>query len=69
MISTYGGDQLQLLAVALFRLHQLFGCSAAFALPAVPLLLDICSPGGADWTRGETHAGGDEEDTVKTETH
>jgi len=52
---TYSGDQLQLLAVALLRQHQLFGRPAAFPLPAVPLLLNTGSPVGTERTRGEAH--------------
>lgn len=58
--STYSGDQFQLLAVTLFRLHQLSGCPVVFSLPAVPLLLDTGAPGGARRTGGETHGRGDE---------
>ncbi|TNN43482.1 hypothetical protein EYF80_046340 [Liparis tanakae] len=63
---TYRGHQLQLLAVALLRQHQLFGRPAAFPLPAVPLLLNTGSPEGTGRTRGEAHGHGERHDSADT---
>lgn len=64
IIKTYCGNKLQLLAVVLLCLHQLFSGSATFPLPAVPLLLDAAAPRQTGWMRGEAHGYRSEAETA-----